>query len=571
MKKCRLFSILAIFIIGILTFTSCSSKATATGEVSILDQTRYTLTIKATLNDDKKEVTAGSVQIQIYKDGDRKTTSNCDKLGGSNEDKSQQVTIQSLEENTTYTVKLVCTINDKQYTLAEEEAKTNKAGSSQEVAIHIKTADDFSKISNDLSGYYILDNDIALGTGKAENEGITEIEKMDLKEWTPLFSNSSSKAFTGTFDGNGHTISNFKQTSSTSDYGFFGYLSEGATVKNINFDNVYISMNRYNDTYVGVVAGRAALGTSISNVNVTNLKMKVTTSSTSGKAFYVGGLIGQNTGGNITNSTVKDLDLTVENGKIIYVGGIAGENSMAEGKWIEDCTVTGKITVNQVNINVSSDLSKSIEVVQLVGGAVGKNDGRVRNTISYVNIESKFNMDKDFAEKIYANKDSDDKSEDAEKEWKINNQINVAIGSFAGYNHGIIRNAAAAGSINFQTYNAYNVALGLFCGFNVSDIKPSINHIAYLNNNSTISIKLKEVDGTTSPTVLKYDRVFNITVTGKEEENQAYYEMPTTYERDECVEAFGTNTEISDFTVTGRDTFDAEAYAKLIEELKKLF
>ena len=71
---------------------------------------------------------------------------------------------------------------------------------------------------NDLDGYYILDNDIALGTGNAENEGITEIEKGDLKEWTPVFSSSSSKAFTGTFDGNGHTISNFKQTSSTSDY-----------------------------------------------------------------------------------------------------------------------------------------------------------------------------------------------------------------------------------------------------------------------------------------------------------------------------------------------------------------
>ncbi len=102
MRKYKLFSILAMFIIGIITLASCSSKITATGELIVLDQTRYTLTIKASLNDEAKEVTQGSVQIQLYNaDGDRKTTSNCDKLGGTSEDTTQQVTIQSLDEEKT--------------------------------------------------------------------------------------------------------------------------------------------------------------------------------------------------------------------------------------------------------------------------------------------------------------------------------------------------------------------------------------------------------------------------------------------------------------------------------------
>lgn len=44
---------------------------------------------------------------------------------------------------------------------------------------------------------------------------------------------------------------------------------------------------------------------------------------------------------------------------------------MAEGKWIENCVVTGKITINQ-EYNNSSDFTTSTEIVQLIGGVVGK-------------------------------------------------------------------------------------------------------------------------------------------------------------------------------------------------------
>lgn len=247
---------------------------------------------------------------------------------------------------------------------------------------------------------------------------------------------------------------------------------------------------------------------------------------------------------------------------------------MAEGKWIENCVVTGKITINQ-EYNNSSDFTTSTEIVQLIGGVVGKNDGRIRNTISYVNIDSKFNLDDNIVDKVYANKDSEDKSEDAEKEWKINNEINVAIGSFAGYNKGVIRSSAAAGSISFESYNAYNVAIGLFCGFNVSEIQPSINHVAYFGEGRTVSVKLtsKEIaeENPKHTKTPEYDRVFKITMTGKEENNQNYFQLPTTYLKSSCEENFGKSTEISQFEGTEIDAYNAEEFNQLIAKLKELF
>ena len=567
MKKIKVFSILAIFIIGLFTLVSCKADVKATGEISVLNQTRYTLVVEAALVDNEKEVTAGSVQIQVYdKDGTRKVTSNCDKLGGDSETDSQQITIQALEENTTYTLKLVCTVKDQEVVLDTVETKTNKAGSSDSEPIHIKTEDDLKNIANDLSGYYILDNDIKLSSGDTAENGT-----VDLKEWTPLFTSSTTKAFTGTFDGNGHTISNFKQKSSYTDYGFFGYLAEGACVKNVNFKNVTIEVSRYSDTYIGIVAGRAEAGVSIANVNVDEISAKITTSTTTSKDFYLGGIVGQNSSGDIKSCSATNISLIAENCKRVYAGGIAGQNAMVEGTWIDDCVVSGKIEVKQ-EFNASSDFSTSDEIVQIIGGVVGKNYGRIKNTISKVDISGKFNLNDNIIEKVYANKDAADKSEDAPKEWKINNSINVAIGSFAGYNQGVIRTSATSGSINFDTCNAYDVEIGLFCGFNVSQIKPSINHVAYFNNESKINVKLVAGEADTSYKKEPiYDRVAKFTMTGKDEVCQNYFEMPSTYDISTCVEDLGTSTNISDFVGSGIDTFDADTFNKLIEKLKALF
>jgi hypothetical protein len=90
-------------------------------------------------------------------------------------------------------------------------------------------------------------------------------------EWTPIGDyRFSANRFCGTFDGQGHTISNFKITKKTdkndsnkSSYGFFGNM-EG-TVKNLTIDKANVSSY----AYVGALVGRLTNGV-LEDCHVTN-------------------------------------------------------------------------------------------------------------------------------------------------------------------------------------------------------------------------------------------------------------------------------------------------------------
>ena len=81
-------------------------------------------------------------------------------------------------------------------------------------------------IANDLSGTYVLKNDITLSDA----------------EWTPI--GTSSDPFRGTLDGKGHTIKgltvgNGANNDSNNDKAFFGFTN-GATVQNIAFTSAVV-------------------------------------------------------------------------------------------------------------------------------------------------------------------------------------------------------------------------------------------------------------------------------------------------------------------------------------------
>ena len=138
--------------------------------------------------------------------------------------------------------------------------------------------------------------------------------------WTPI--GTSANPFKGTFDGQGHTISNLViNGGSNSNQGFFGTTQNGE-IKNVTFNNAKVS-GRLN---VGVVAGQPYTS-KYTNVKVTG-HVEV-----NGMA-YVGGVGGKNAYANWTDITV-DVDATsyveansVENGTAYrtYVGGVVGFN-----------------------------------------------------------------------------------------------------------------------------------------------------------------------------------------------------------------------------------------------------
>ena len=154
-----------------------------------------------------------------------------------------------------------------------------------------------------------------------ENYTVTLNADIDLNNqpWTPI--GTSTNAFKGNFDGNGHMISNLKAgTDSQSDVGLFGYTTDG-TIKNIHIHNAEIK--GYLD--VGVVAG-TPYTTEYSDIKVTGL-VKV-----EGYA-YVGGMFGKSVYANLTNLTIEaDEGSYVRAESNIYrtyVGGVVG--FMGEG------------------------------------------------------------------------------------------------------------------------------------------------------------------------------------------------------------------------------------------------
>ena len=112
--------------------------------------------------------------------------------------------------------------------------------------------------TNDGTGgnaFYILTDDICLN-GEGEN-----------LNWTPIgyrINGTQYAAFTGVFDGNGHTVSNLYCISPEDLYcvGLFG-CAENANIKNVNVSGAYLISEYYSGAVVGY-----ALNTIISNCNV---------------------------------------------------------------------------------------------------------------------------------------------------------------------------------------------------------------------------------------------------------------------------------------------------------------
>ncbi|MEY8336031.1 hypothetical protein AALB53_23605 [Lachnospiraceae bacterium 47-T17] len=122
--------------------------------------------------------------------------------------------------------------------------------SEQDEAVEIGSRDDFAKIYDDLSASYILTADIDFGGEAVNPVGIFE-PKSDAEEdaETP----NTAMAFTGTFDGNGHTLSNIKiDAADKNGVGLFGCMTgEGSWVKNLKVENISVKGGNYTGGVIG--------------------------------------------------------------------------------------------------------------------------------------------------------------------------------------------------------------------------------------------------------------------------------------------------------------------------------
>ncbi len=195
----------------------------------------------------------------------------------------------------------------------------------------IYSADDLIGVSSNLSGKYILMDDIDL-------VNIT---------WN-ILGTSSSSTFTGTLDGNNYKISNLNIESSNQYVGMFGYIN-GGTVKNLIIENETVKSTYASSSavgYVGGLIGYIKVGT-IENVKIIGTSNVENTAGSN--TAYVGGLVGYATQTNIdyANTNVE----VIGNGKtgIIYVGGLVGYTygtSSTTCVKITNAYTTGNTTIN---------------------------------------------------------------------------------------------------------------------------------------------------------------------------------------------------------------------------------
>ena len=209
-------------------------------------------------------------------------------------------------------------------------------------------------IQNDDS-YTVYNANGLMNVAELVNGGKTDInitldKNIDLtgKVWTPIGTDYDN-AYTGTFDGGGHTITGLTVTTNDEYAGLFGYLGNfnngAATVKNVVMEGIQITCN-HRLGYAGGVAG-------FSRGTIENCSVSGSVSST----VSVGGVVGAQRDGSITgcssSATVKGT---------INVGGVAGQTIF--GATLTACYATG-------NVIIEIDRTENISG----GGLVGFNDG----------------------------------------------------------------------------------------------------------------------------------------------------------------------------------------------------
>lgn len=214
-----------------------------------------------------------------------------------------------------------------QPTQPQQESTQTIESDSQRQTIEISSKDDFNKIYDDLSGSYILTADIDFGGDTIDSIGVFE-PKSDAEEdaETP----NPDRAFTGTFDGNGHTLSNFTiDAADQNGVGLFGCVTgENSSVQNLHVENITVT----GGNCTGGVIGYADYGAQVDSITLDG------DNSVHGISL-IGGVVGASHA-NITNCTATanvTLTQAEKQGAGVIVGGQEDGN-------LENCIAHGTVT-----------------------------------------------------------------------------------------------------------------------------------------------------------------------------------------------------------------------------------
>ena len=245
---------------------------------------------------------------------------------------------QSVAAGTTF---ITCTFtNGKTFVYKMKNATDWQAGG--EYTYTVSLAAEKGYIIEDDGSYTVTSADGLMNIAKLVNGGKTDINitldtDIDLtgKNWTPIGTDYDN-AYTGTFDGGGHTITGLTVTTNDQYAGLFGYLGKFGkfcTVKNVVMDGIQITCNHRLGSAGGVAGYSRA-------VTIENCSVSGSVSGTMRAGGVVGGLNGGSITGCSSSATVKGT---------LNVGGVAGETN--SGATMAACYATGNVTIEIDPIN----------------------------------------------------------------------------------------------------------------------------------------------------------------------------------------------------------------------------
>ena len=302
----------------------------------------------------------------------------------------------------------------------------------------ISSAESLRQIDSNLAGSYILTRDIDLsGT-----------------DWTPI---GASAPFTGTFDGNGHTITGLHGAGANGKNGLFG--TNNGTIKNLTVSNGSLSGS-------APMAGAIAAESNGTITGCTNAGVSISIScSTEEQEVYVGGIAGRTGGGQIADCTNK-APVTAKGKWRTMTGGIVG---YMEETSLTNCRNIGAVTGDVLLDNYTNETA--------VGGIAGDMSGSTisrSSNAAAVKAQGR-TVSAGAAGGIAGNQGSGSSISECYNDGKIEGCLRA--GGIAGDNHGIIRNSyntakitggshaeyvggiAGGNFFNGEIYSVYNIGL----------------------------------------------------------------------------------------------------------------
>ena len=225
--------------------------------------------------------------------------------------------------------------------------------------------------------------------------------------WTPI-GNRSDTMFTADFDGNNHTIANLYINRSAGSAGLFGYLS-GGNIKQVGLVSATVSGGYYvgglvgynssgavSDSYAtGSVAGNSDVGGLVGFSNRGTIRGSYATGSVAGIGYDAGGLaLSSSVGGLVGSSrdgTISDSYSTSTVSGESDVGGLVGSSSSTISGSYATGSVSGDYDVGGLAGSSGGTISGSYTIGSVsggsyVGGLVGSSGGTISASYATGNV-----------------------------------------------------------------------------------------------------------------------------------------------------------------------------------------